>query len=119
MSTALLVAIFGGGSLGGVIIAIANGAFFKRRTKAEAAELIQRAASGLTTSVTAELERMAKSHAQDRDDWRAERARWRDREDQWRATLQLHAAWDALVYARVLDARIEVPEPPPLLPPHT
>lgn len=123
MSTAFIVAMFSGGTLGAVLVAIINGLFFKKRTGAEAAEVIQRAAAGLTTSVTGELERVTRQHEADRETWNNQRLALeesirRERRDT-RAVLQLHAAWDALVYAAVRDAGLDnVPEPPPLLPPH-
>lgn len=124
MSTALIVALFGSGTFGAVLVAIVNGLFFKRRTGAEATEMIQRAAAGLTTSVTVELERVTRQHQLDRETWETQRSALeetmrREREES-RAVLQLHAAWDALVFAAVREAGMDsIPEPPPLLPPHS
>jgi hypothetical protein len=130
--TALIVALLGSGGLFAVIGAMVNGVFTKRKLGAEATEIITRAASGVVTDLrttveeksadmarmrvehdaalaairlehTAALTKMATDHATEREDWRR--------------VLQLHVAWDYIAIEKMSHVGIELPPPPPILPP--
>lgn len=130
--TAIIIALLSSGGIFAVIGAFVNGAFTKRKLGAEATEIITRAASGVVSDLrisleektadmarmrlehdaglaaireehTAALTKMAKDHAEERE--------------AWRRVLQLHVAWDYIAIEKMSHVGIELPPPPPILPP--
>jgi len=131
-STAIIVAALSGGGLFAVVGAIANGFFTKRRLGAEATEIITRAASGVVTDLRQSLEEarsemssLRVQHTATMTAMREEhaaaltalqRAQAEERE-QWRRVLQLHVAWDYIAIEKMSHFGVELPPPPPILPP--
>jgi|GEM_PF-3524825 len=117
MDSTTLAAFLGGGGVAAIVTAVVTGLFSKRKLGAEATEIITKAASGVVERIEkdnldlrAEVTGLKEAREQDKREWRQVT---RD----WRAALQLHAAWDALAIAKLHEAGIEIPEPPPLYPP--
>ena len=131
-STAVIVAALSGGGLFAVVGAIANGFFTKRRLGAEATEIITRAASGVVTDLRKSLEERAAEAAEMKLQHTAAIAAMQlehtaaiaalqkaqsDEREQWRRVLQLHVAWDYIAIEKMSHLGIELPPPPPILPP--
>lgn len=137
----ILVYLLGAGGIGAIITAVIAGLFSKRKLGAEATEIITKAASGVVTSIEAELGRSKEARAADRVEFETEleacralrEKEQRDHESELleiRRVLQLHVAWDAVAIAaytelvrRVrelggeVDDLVNLPSAPPLLPP--
>jgi hypothetical protein len=131
-TAAFLVAFLGGGGIFVVAGAIVTGLFSKRKLGAESTEIIQRAASG----VVKDMERQIASAKADMADMKLQHTasltalslehtatvkklelnHSEERED-WRRVLQLHVAWDYIAIEKLSHLGIELPEPPPILPP--
>lgn len=103
--------------VGGVLVALVNGLFSKRKLSADATKIITDAASGVVERlrdenlrVSAELAtvREAQQAAQRREAERDRRERERDH------ALLLHGYWDQQVFTMARDQGITLPEPPPL-----
>lgn len=122
MNPALLAAVLGAGGIGAIIAAIVTGLFSKRKLSAEATEIITKAAAGVVTNLQAEIDRQKIRNSELIEEHRADMAaliRAHDNEmAEVRRVLQLHVAWDAIAIARMAELGIELPPPPPLLPPH-
>lgn len=124
----VIVAALGAGSVGAVIAALITGLFTKRKLGAEATEIITKAASGVVESLNGEIVRVNSALAAVRAEQSRERisharelrerdARHAAQMSAVRRTLQLHVAWDVMAIARLGEHGIDLPEPPPLLPP--
>lgn len=146
MSPELIVAVLaslGLGTIGGAIVAAISN---RRRLNAdtgklgaEATKIIQEAASGVVVDLQKSIARKEVEWAEEREEAHAalvaeraaglvvleERAAenkalrdaWqRERDDVYRV-LQLHVAFDQLAIAKLAEEGIEMPPPPPLLPP--
>lgn len=118
MDTGSLVGLLGGTGIGAIFASIVAGLFSKKKLGAEATKIITDAAAGVVTSISEDLERakLARDRAEqklaDREiEYQRDRAAHR-------AVLQLHASWDVMAIAKLKECGIELPEPPPLLPPH-
>lgn len=120
-STQILIAALGAGGFGAIVAAIIAGLFSKKKLGSEATEIITRAASGVVTSIEAELARAKETHKAERDQWQADRTKiladHAAELDDVRRVLQLHVAWDALAIAKMADFGVTLPPAPPLLPP--
>lgn len=121
-STQILIAALGAGGFGAIIAAIVTGLFSKKKLGSEATEIITRAASGVVTSIEAELARAQKARTDDRTNFDKELealkgAHAREIEEV-RRFLQAHVAWDFMMSAKLEEHGITgMPKPPPLLPP--
>jgi uncharacterized metal-binding protein len=119
-TTQIIIAALGAGGLGAIAAALITGLFSKRKLGSEATEIITRAASGVVTSIEAELERQiearktAEKNCMETINKMAE-AHVKEREE-WRRVLQLHVAWDQIALAKLTDHDVELPPVPPLLP---
>ena len=120
-STTVIVAVLSSGALAAIMGALINGAFTKKKLGAEATEIITNAASGVVTRLEDELKRqrddmaaMRRDHADALVKQATEHAS--ERED-WRRVLQLHVAWDYIAIEKMSHVGIELPPPPPILPP--
>lgn len=84
-----------------------------KRMETEASEALAR-----STRLESELVALRQQQTADRErhdnELRAKDITLANMQDDWRQTLQLHAAWDMLALQRLQD---ELPEPPPLYPP--
>jgi hypothetical protein len=130
--TTIIVALLSGGGIFAVLGAFVNGAFTKKKLGAEATEIITRAASGVVVDLRKSLDEksadMATMKAEHlaamlamREEHAAalakmEREHSDERED-WRRVLQLHVAWDYIAIEKLTQLNIELPPPPPILPP--
>lgn len=130
--TAIIVALLGGGGLFAVVGALVNGVFTKRKLGAEATEIITRAASGVVTDLrtsleerTAEMARMRLEHDAGLAAIRLEHTAaltkmatdHANERENWRRVLQLHVAWDYIAIEKLSHLGVELPPPPPILPP--
>lgn len=123
MSAGVLAALLGAGGLGAIFAAIVTGLFSKRKLGAEATEIITKAAAGVVTNLQAEVDRqvqrtermMAHHSAEIRSLVLGVR---REREES-RRVAQLHAAWDAMARAKLIENGIDIPPVPPLTLPYT
>ena len=112
---------------GGILTSIVTGLFTKKKTGAEAAEIITRAASGVVTNLEkdiarqrADMDELIKAQREERDRHREEmeqitRAIVLEREEN-RKVLAQHVAWDAAAAAALNEHGIKVGPVPPLLP---
>jgi uncharacterized membrane protein YebE (DUF533 family) len=120
--TTILIAALGAGGFGAIIAAFVTGLFSKKKLGSEATEIITRAASGVVTSIEAELKRSEEGRVRDRGEFDRtisdlKTAHAREIETV-RRVLQLHVAWDLMAIAKLSDAGIgDLPPAPPLLPP--
>lgn len=128
----ILIAVLGSGGLFSVLGAIVIGLFSKRKLGAESTEIIQRAASGVVRDMQETLERNKHDMIELRNQHhveliamrqentsaidKIEREHHEERED-WRRVLQLHAAWDYIAIDKLGHFGVELPPPPPILPP--
>lgn len=121
MSPDIILAVVGAGGVGAVITATLNALVQRKRLGAQAADIIQRAAAGVVTTLQeedkrkglriAELER--KEQMLERRVDHLERERDADRH-----AAQLHAAWDHLAVAELSTVESRLPPPPPLYAKH-
>jgi hypothetical protein len=120
--TQILVAILGAGGISAIVASVVTGLFSKKKLGSEATEIITRAASGVVTSIEAELLRAQEARERDRlehqrqinrimDDHRSEM-------NEVGRVLQLHVAWDAIAIAKMSEFGVQLPKAPPLLPPN-
>lgn len=112
MSTAeVIIALLGGGSIAGILGAVINGIFSRRKLGADATEVITKAASGVVERIEQDNERLRKeveTH-EERD------AYWRGLIAEHTRVLQLHAAWDHMAVQKLREAGItDLPDPPPV-----
>jgi len=121
MSAELVVAVLGVGGLSAIIGAVVTGLFSKRKLGAEATEIITKAAAGVVTNLQAEIDRQVGLREKQVTDHAAAMKTLMDGHademNEVRRVLQLHVAWDAIAIAKMADVGIELPPPPPLLPP--
>lgn len=132
----LLLIILGTGGVASIVVAAINGYLSKRKLGAEATQIITSAATGVVERIQIELDRTIKARdanearllelerQQIRDrvahdaEMRGKEIAWANMQEDWRQSLQLHAAWDAMAVAE-LNAHegTHLPVPPPLYPP--
>jgi hypothetical protein len=130
-STQILIAALGAGGISAIVAAIVTGLFSKRKLGAEATEIITKAASGVVTSIEAELRRSQDGRVADRLEFERTmtdlRAAHASEIEEVRQVLQLHVAWDVMAIAKIeeltaasgLESKLgDLPKAPPLLPPH-
>src|SRR5689334_15396392 len=73
--TQLLIAALGAGGISAIIAAVVTGLFSKKKLGSEATEIITRAASGVVTSIEADMARREKFHQEEKEQWQADRAK--------------------------------------------
>ena len=117
MNQDLVVQFMGSVVLATIVGALLNGLINRRKLSAEATEIITRAASGVVERLEDDIERGERRE-------QALMLRVADLEAgeiENRRVLQEHAAWDHMAVAALQAAGIlDLPDPPPLLPPpHT
>lgn len=116
-----------------VIIAVINGILTRKRTGAETTEKITQAAGGLidrlntdndrlnrrVTEQDARLQLLDEKLEVEVEERRIEQQRWERERIAWRHTLQVHAAWDAMLLQQLAEKgiQLEIPPTPPLTPP--
>lgn len=122
-----IVTVLAAVGIGGIITAIVNAIVTKRKTGAEAAEIITRAASGVVTNLEKEMLRqrsdideLIKASREERTRHREEvsrivRAIVLEREES-RMILAQHVSWDSAAAAALNEHGIQVGPVPPLLP---
>jgi len=110
-----LLSVMGVGSIG---VAALQGFLTRKKLGADATEVITKAASGVVETVTADNARLRIELAEERKQRIDDKAEFRKLIEQHTATLQLHAAWDHMAYAKMEEAGITgLPSPPPLYSP--
>jgi hypothetical protein len=117
-----MVAILASTAIGAIGAAIVTGLFSRRRLGADAAHIIQQAASGVVLDLRETIKDERAAHDKEvfdlRDDLARLKQEWRDEREAWRRVNQLHVAFDMLAIARLAEAGIDLGmDPPPLLPP--
>ena len=121
MSAAVLAAVLGAGGLGAIVAAVITGLFSKRKLGAETTEIITKAAAGVVTNLQAEVDRQVALRKEQAEEFKAAMesivTEHAAEMEQVRRVLQLHVAWDAIAIAKMADVGIQLPPPPPLLPP--
>lgn len=127
----LAIAVLGGGTLAAILNAIMS----RKKLGADATKIITEAAAGVASDLRTDNQNLRTkiSDLESRVDeleqreeainlaHRRETAQWERERQDWRATLQLHAAWDHLAVTKLReidDEAAELPEPPPLYPPY-
>lgn len=103
--------------VGGVLVAVINGLFSKRKLSADATKIITEAASGVVERLKDENLRMNTELAQVRAEQASARQREteRDRRERERDhAILLHGYWDQQVFTMARDQGLTLPEPPPL-----
>ena len=124
---ATIVTVLAAVGAGGIITAIVSGMFTKKKTGAEAAEIITRAASGVVTNLEKEMLRGRKDIDELIEASREERERHREEmsrvaragileREAWREVLAQHVAWDSAAAAALNEHGIQVGPVPPLMP---
>lgn len=119
-ATTLIVAALGAGGFGAILAAVITGLFSKKKLGAEATEIITKAAAGVVTNMQAELDRQVKRNGTLIAEHRAQVtgliASHAEEIDEFRRTLTMHAAWDAIVRVKMAEHGVDLPPAPPLLP---
>jgi hypothetical protein len=108
----------------GVLLAIINGLFSKRKLSAEATKLITDAASGTLADVREDYKRVRDENAQLRERIAASEARLdavekenkaqARHQQQTDALIVVHGEWDRQAFYAAKSSGIQLPEPPPL-----
>lgn len=121
MNPTLVAALLGASGLGGILAAIITGVSSRRKLGADATKVITEAAAGVVTTLREEIERERR-----RND-----ALTREHEshishlisahklqmDKVGHVLNLHVAWDGVAIQKLGELGVEMPPPPPVLPP--
>lgn len=118
---ALMLAIVGAGGVGAVFTATLNALVNRKRLGAQAADIIQRAAAGVVTTLQDEDKRkgLRIAELERRETELEERVACLEREREAdRHAAQLHAAWDHLAVAELSTSGSRLPAPPPLYAKH-
>lgn len=120
MKSDIIIAILGTGGFSAILGAMITGLFSKRKLGAEATEIITKAAAGVVTNMQAEIDRQVKRYddvvAEHKEEVAALMASHAEELTEFRRTLQLHAAWDALVRVKMAEHGVDLPPAPPLTP---
>jgi hypothetical protein len=112
----LLLAIVGAGGVGAIFTATLNALVNRKRLGAQAADIIQRAAAGVVTTLQDEDARKGRriEDLERKEDLLEKRVACLERErDADRHAQQLHAAWDHLAIQQLGEGS-KLPPPPPL-----
>lgn len=121
MSPDIILAVVGAGGVGAVFTATLNALVQRKRLGAQAADIIQRAAAGVVTTLQEEDRRKSKriTDLENKEELLERRVAHLERErDADRHAAQLHAAWDHLAIAELSTIPSRLPPPPPLYAKH-
>lgn len=129
MSSEVWIGILSGGGLATILVALINGWWQRRKLGADAAAVIQRAASGVVKDMELRLDRQEEDMGRQVEKHESTMRRLRrehtaairqllhdherelERRDRW---LREHLDWDHAVIAEAHKHGIELPDPPPL-----
>ena len=114
MNAESVLQILGSVALGGVLVAVINGLFSRRKLSAEATAVIARAASGVVERLEAENTRVLGTSIALSSRVAVLEAEARQRQ----RYLLVHEMWDREAVVRLRSAGVlDITEPPPLSPP--
>lgn len=122
-----IVTVLASVGVGGIIASIVSGLFTKKKTGAEAAEIITRAASGVVTNLEKEMLRQREDLDELIQASREERQRHKEEmshiaragileREAWREVLAQHVAWDSAAAVALNERDIKIGPVPPLMP---
>lgn len=110
----------GSAAVAGVLVAVINGLFSKRKLSAEATDIIAKAASGVVERLEEENARVSLSNSkltEKLDDLQARVTRGEQTTRAQGETIAIHAFWDTQAVEKLQELGIDLPPPPPLTTP--